>query len=150
MPIRRGRKSFLVSTVVLGNPIISAIFRVLLCSSSIAALALFWSSVDASAAWKEKTSKNCWRFCHWECSGPIGLCTSHKKACDEEQCFTSSAQKKKPPSEHPPPQQPLPPPPKPVAAPAPLPAPTPRVPAGRCRPGYVYSTAQGICVPSRG
>ena len=143
MPIRLGSKNFHISTPAIGNWIISS-RRGLVCPLSIAALILFCSTLDASA-WKEKTSKNCWRICHFECDGPLGVCTSQKKACDEEKCITSTEEKKA--NAPPPPPQPSPPPPTPAAAPAPPPAPT--VPAGRCRQGYVYSTAQGICIPGR-
>jgi len=144
MPIRLGSKNFHISTPAIGNWIISS-RRGLVCPLSIAALILFCSTLDASA-WKEKTSKNCWRICHSECDGPLGICTSRKTVCDEEKCIQTTEEKK--PSAPPPSKQssPPPPPPAPVAAPAPPPAP-PVVPAGRCRQGYVYSTAQGVCVP---
>ena len=57
MPSECGSKNFLIRTPAPANQI-SNIRKALMCAASSAALFLFWPTLDASASWKEKTSKN--------------------------------------------------------------------------------------------
>jgi hypothetical protein len=74
----------------------SALIAVGTIFASISVLILTQSPV--MAAWKEKTSKNCYRICEWkgaivQCKGAFGIpypCHQWQKRCGEERCHRTS------------------------------------------------------------